>query len=113
MKKIIPIIEFRDELNKISPSFCAAKWNQGTLHLQTGHTHSCHHPKTHKIPLDEIEADPSALHNTQYKKLQRKKMLEGIRPEECDYCWRIEDSSPDALSYRSYKSFVPWSIPFI
>lgn len=113
MKKIIPILEFRDELNEISPSFCAAKWNQVTLHLQTGHTHSCHHPRPHKIPLDEIQSDPSALHNTQYKKLQRKKMLEGIRPEECDYCWRVEDSSTDAISDRTYKSFEMWSKPFI
>ena len=75
--QLIPIYEFRDEINKISPSFCAAKWQQVTLHLQLGHTHSCHHPRTHKIPLDELEENPSALHNTNYKKLQRKKMLEG------------------------------------
>lgn len=107
------IIEFRDNLNKISPSFCAAKWNQVTLHLQTGHTHSCHHPRTHKIPLDEIKRNPGALHNTEYKKLQRKKMLEGTRPNECDYCWRIEDSGLDAISDRTYKSMEPWARPYI
>lgn len=113
MSKIIPILNFRAKLNEISPSFCAAKWNQVTLHLQTGHTHSCHHPRTHKIPLDELAENPSALHNTSYKKLQRKKMLEGERPEECDYCWRVEDSSPDAISDRTYKSMEPWAKPYI
>jgi organic radical activating enzyme len=107
------IIEFRNRLNDISPSFCAAKWNQVTLHLQTGHTHSCHHPSTHKIPLNELTNNPSALHNTHYKKLQRKKMLEGVRPSECDYCWRIEDSSPDAISDRTFKSIEPWAAPYI
>ncbi len=109
----IPLVEFRNQLNEISPSFCAAKWNQTTLHLQTGHTHSCHHPQTHKIPLNEIANNPSALHNTSYKKLQRKKMLEGERPSECDYCWRIEDTGPDSLSDRTYKSVESWARPYI
>ena len=78
------IIAFQKKINDVSPSFCIAKWKQVTLHLQTGHNHSCHHPTTHKIPLDELAANPSALHNTQFKKSQRKLMLEGARPKECD-----------------------------
>ncbi len=113
MKKTIPILEYRDYINGVSPSFCAAKWQQVTLHLQTGHTHSCHHPRTHKIPLDELAANPSALHNTSFKKLQREKMLNGVRPEECDYCWRVEDSGPDAISDRIYKSKDAWARPFV
>ena len=105
------IIFIRDKLNSISPSFCVAKWQQVTMHLQTGHTHSCHHPQTHKIPLSELQDNPSALHNTNFKKLQRKKMLDGIRPKECDYCWRIEDSG--SISDRTYKSAEPWAEPHI
>lgn len=108
-----PIMLVRNKLNAISPSFCAAKWKQVTLHLQTGHTHSCHHPKTHKVPLSELEDNPGALHNTTYKKLQRKNMLEGVRPTECDYCWKIEDSGPDAISDRVYKSADSWARPYI
>lgn len=106
-------IQFRDRLNKISPSFCAAKWNQVTLHLQIGHTHSCHHPGTHKIPVGELHNNPGALHNTSYKKLQRKMMLEGTRPSECGYCWKIEDSAPDTLSDRTFKSMSQWASPYI
>lgn len=106
--------DFRDNtLNKISPSFCAAKWQQVTIHLHNGHTHSCHHPETHKIPLEEIKDNPSALHNTKFKKEQRKLMLEGKRPKECDYCWRVEDSASDELSDRTYKSYEPWAQPHI
>lgn len=103
----------RKQLDDISPSFCAAKWKQVTIHLQTGHTHSCHHPTTHRIPIEELKVNPSALHNTNFKKLQRKQMLEGTRPSECDYCWRVEDSSVDAISDRVYKSAEPWALPSI
>lgn len=104
-------IEVRDELNAVSPSFCLAKWLQVTIHLQNGQTHSCHHPSTHKVPLAELDADPSALHNTQKKKSFRKMMLEGERPKECDYCWKIEDSHPDSLSDRTFKSRDDWAYP--
>ena len=54
----------KDKLNTVGCGFCLAKWTQVTMHLHNGTTHSCHHPKPHKIPLDEILADPTALHNT-------------------------------------------------
>ena len=34
----------RDLLDKTGKGFCLAKWNQVTMHLGTGMTHSCHHP---------------------------------------------------------------------
>jgi hypothetical protein len=102
-----------DAMAEVSPTFCAAKWKQVTIHLQNGMTHSCHHPGTHKVPLAELAANPSALHNTQFKKEQRKLMLEGKRPSECDYCWRVEDSGTEALSDRTLKSNAQWAFPFI
>jgi len=97
------------EINQVSPSFCLAKWYNVSVHIPTGRTHSCYHPSTHKIPLEEIKIDVSALHNTNYKKSQRKLMLEGERPKECDFCWQIEDSG-NQLSDRAYRSkdvYVP------
>ena len=99
----------RDIINNVSPSFCTAKWLQTTLYLQNGYNHSCHHPSPHKIPLEEIEADPSALHNSKYKKQQRKSMLEGDRPKECSYCWNIEDLNNDYFSDRHYKTSDDWA----
>lgn len=87
----------KKQLSVISPTMCAAKWQQVTIHLGTGTTHSCHHPKVHPIPLEELVKNPSALHNTKYKKELRKQMLDGQRPDECDYCWRVEDN-PDRKS---------------
>jgi organic radical activating enzyme len=90
---------------------CYAKWKQVTLHLHNGYTHSCHHPAPHKIPLEEIEQDVSALHNTNFKKSQRKLMLKGEKPSECDYCWRTEESSKgeNVYSDRITKSLQPWA----
>lgn len=103
----------KTKLDNISPSFCAAKWKQVTIHLQNGHTHSCHHPDTHLIPLEEITVNPTALHNTEFKKQQRKMMLEGARPSECDYCWKIEDETTDNYSDRVYKSATATAFPYI
>jgi len=102
----------KNNLDPISSSFCAAKWKQVTIHLQNGHTHSCHHPRTHKVPIDELFQNPGALHNTNYKKEQRKQMLEGQRPKECNYCWTVEDNS-NSVSDRSYKSSEPWAAKYI
>jgi organic radical activating enzyme len=110
--KIIFYRKAKDLLDKVGPGMCLAKWYQVTLHLQNGHTHSCHHPNTHKIPVEEIEKDPSALHNTSFKKKQRQLMLTGERPSECHYCWNVEDSAPegaDVFSDRVYKSTDSWA----
>lgn len=98
---------WKEKLDAVSPSFCLAKWKQLTLHLQTGHKHSCHHPPTHKIDIKAIEDNPSALHNTEFSKHTRQQMLDGVRPVECGYCWKAEDSG--SLSDRVYKSATKWA----
>lgn len=95
--------ELLSKLNSVSSSFCLAKWYNVSIHIPTGHTHSCYHPRSHKIPIEEVKIDVSALHNTNYKKAQRKLMLEGTRPTECNFCWEIEDSG-NQLSDRAYRS---------
>ena len=99
----------KKQLDQKGCGFCLAKWTQVTMHLGTGLTHSCHHPVQHKIPLRELRNNPSALHNTRYKKKKRKEMLEGKRPSECNYCWNIEDNS-NSFSDRVFKSAEPWSL---
>lgn len=105
--------KFREQLDRVSPSFCLAKWLQVTMHLHSGHNHSCHHPKTHKTPLEEIRFNPSALHNTCFKKDQRLKMKTGTRPPECQYCWNIEDLGPSYFSDRTLKSSEFWAQPHL
>lgn len=83
-----------------TPTFCLAKFHHVTMYLQTGETHSCYHPQPHHIPLEELKINPSALHNTHQKKLERKMMLEGEKPSGCQYCWNIESMGGDYLSDR-------------
>lgn len=97
----------KQELDKVGKGFCLAKWFNVSLHIPTGRTHSCYHPRSHHVPLQEVKIDVSALHNTNYKKQQRKIMLENSRPEECEFCWQIEDSGTQ-LSDRAYRSKDVW-----
>jgi pyruvate-formate lyase-activating enzyme len=91
-------------LDKLSPSFCGAKWYNATIWLGSGMTTSCHHPPAHKISLDSIKDNPSAIHNTPEKKQQRQQMQNGVRPAGCDYCWKLEDVGTQ--SDRIYKSKI-------
>jgi organic radical activating enzyme len=99
IKKVIPITNAT-----ISPTFCMAKWHHTTIYLQTGETHSCYHPAPHRIPLEEIADNPSALHNTKEKKQQRRQMFQGDKPNGCSYCWKIEAMGADYVSDRHIKT---------
>ncbi len=106
IKKSEQLLKIKDAPN----GFCLAKWYQVTIDLSRGLNHSCHHPERHLIPLDELAKSPSALHNTEFKKIQRKKMQEGVRPDECSYCWKIEDTPGNHLnSDRFIKSTDDWA----
>ena len=98
IQKFIPI------MNEVSPTFCLAKWHHTTIYLQTGETHSCYHPPPHKIPLEEIAIDASALHNTSQKKMERLEMLNGGKPSGCNYCWNIEALGEDYISDRKERN---------
>lgn len=97
----------KDLVDGVSSSFCAAKWYNASIWLGNGRTASCHHPLAHHVKTSEILKDPSALHNTSEKKLARKQMLKGERPQECGYCWRVEDLKNEKIySDRVFKSMV-------
>jgi hypothetical protein len=93
--------------DQLGPSLCLAKWQQVSLHLPTGLTNSCYHPPLHEIDASLLKDNPGALHNTPYKKSQRKIMLRNERPQECSYCWTQEDMGN--LSDRHYRSGEPWA----
>ena len=98
----------QQKLDTVSPSMCLAKWKQVSLHLTNGMNNSCYHPPLHQIDASKLASNPGALHNTDHKKQMRKMMLEGVRPEECGYCWAMEDNGK--LSDRHYRSGEPWAI---
>ena len=91
-------------LDKLSPSFCGAKWYNATKWLGSGRTTSCHHPPAHFISVESVKANYKALHNTPEKKADRRKMQLGERPLGCEYCWKIEDMGSEVASDRPDKS---------
>lgn len=97
----------KEKLDAVSPCMCLAKWKQVSLHLTNGLNNSCYHPPLHQINVADIEKNPSALHNTSQKLLARTQMIQGERPEECSYCWAMEDNGK--LSDRHYRSGEPWA----
>lgn len=92
---------------ELGEALCLAKWQQVSLHLTNGLTNSCYHPPLHEIDASLLETNPSALHNTPYKKERRKEMLEGKKCGECSYCWNIEATGN--LSDRHYRSGESWA----
>lgn len=93
-------------IDPISASFCAAKWYNATIWLGSGTTTSCHHPLGHQIDPIKVAENPKLLHNTPHKKNCRKQMQEGVRPSECEYCWKIEDIQRDNVSDRVFKTVL-------
>lgn len=91
-------------LDAVSPTFCAAKWLDATIWLSEGFSTSCHHNPLHRINLDDLATNPSALHNTEQKRLERQAMLRGEQPSGCQYCWKIENET-SSFSDRVYKSY--------
>lgn len=93
-------------LDPLSSSMCGAKWYNATIWLGSGMTTSCHHPLPHKVSVEDVIANPKALHNTPQKKEERRQMQCGERPEGCEYCWKVEDIGRDNISDRVYKSVI-------
>ncbi len=103
--------ETAERLGAISPTACGAKWFQTTLHLFNGNTQSCHHVKSHRVPLKELKKTPASLHNSRTKMAVRSQMLKGRQVDECRYCWDIEKVG--GVSDRQIKSSAGWSFPLL
>jgi organic radical activating enzyme len=95
---------------KIKDSFCSAKWLMVTMHFGMGENHSCYHPPIHRWNLNDVKLDPSTLHNTTHKIQQRKLMLKGHKPEECNYCFDMESINPAVISDRKRFTNETWSL---
>lgn len=102
----VDYLDFKEKvLDPISSTFCAAKWYEVTLWLYMKSGASCHHNPSQQIQLSD---DPSALHNTEQKIVERNMMLSGERVKGCHYCWDAEDSG--IISDRMMKSYgYHWS----
>lgn len=82
---------------KTSNTFCMAKFHESTIWLYSSNIAACHH-----TPFSTPGKDKVTFFNNYSKRLQQDKMLKGEKPEECNYCWKIE--STGSVSDRELKS---------
>lgn len=94
---------FVNDLNKVSKTFCLAKYDQFTVHIHQAIVHSCHLSQTKNITEDMIENAFSYFNFKEIKEL-RKDMKNGKQISDCTYCWKIENNS-NLNSERHIKSF--------
>lgn len=67
---------------------CQSKWAWSTVYLNTGITRSCHRTAETELTPENFEN----FHNTELKKADRQRMLEGKWPEtSCGYCREVEE----------------------
>lgn len=105
----LPPEESKALIDKVSASFCSAKWLQLTLNLHNGETASCCLTKPIKVPLTSANENPASFHNLPENFSDRQQMLKGSKPSSCDFCWKQEEQNPATPSERVLKSAAPWA----
>lgn len=86
---------------------CQLKWNWSTLYLYKGVTASCHRAGHGQLTPETFDT----FHNTEKKQSERKRMLDGLWPEDssCYYCRDIEQSggSSDRMRHLAVPNQSP------
>lgn len=92
----------KEILDSVSPTFCLAKWHRTTIRTDQGLSYSCHHCVPEEVDRQSVIEDSRNMVSPPQVQEQRRQMLNGERPKECEYCWQAEDSGQ--ISDRITKS---------
>jgi MoaA/NifB/PqqE/SkfB family radical SAM enzyme len=96
----LKLIELRD---KVSPTFCLAKFHESSIWVYSGKIASCHY-----TPFIQVGNTVETFYNPPEKRQQQKEMVSGNQPPACDSCWRYEnlgltsDRTRKSLSFRDH-----------
>lgn len=82
-----------------SQTLCLAKFHESTIWLYESKIASCHH-----TPFLLTGKDSLTFYNPEGRRQQQDSMLKGNKPEECNYCWKLE--AQDVVSDRENKSLA-------
>lgn len=88
--------EIRD---KTSQTLCLAKFHESTIWLYESKIASCHH-----TPFLLTGNDTLTFYNPEGRRQQQDSMLNGNKPTECNYCWKLE--AENVVSDREKKSLA-------
>jgi len=91
----------RERLDQLSSSYCLVKWRHATLNFATGSVKSCCHLPFRPVDLASTTRGHQ-LHDTAADQYERKQMINGERPQSCEYCWAMEDLG-------HYSDRIDWS----
>jgi pyruvate-formate lyase-activating enzyme len=80
-----------------SQTLCLAKFHESTIWLYESKIASCHH-----TPFLLTGNDTLTFYNPEGRRQQQAAMLTGNKPDECNYCWKLE--AQDVVSDREKKS---------
>ena len=83
--------------NKTSTTMCLAKFHEATIWLYSSKISSCHH-----TPMIVTGETMLTFFNPLGKRQQQDSMLNGDKPSECNYCWKLEEQG--VTSDRELKS---------
>ena len=100
-------------LDRVSKTFCIAKWLQVTLNLHTGSNASCCLTPSSRFSIDGVKENLNYFHNTEENKKDRKDLLDGKKIKNCNFCWNQESAGNALNSERVYKSASPWSHKYL
>jgi len=88
--------EIRD---KTSQTLCLAKFHESTIWLYESKIASCHH-----TPFLLTGNDTLTFYNPEGRRQQQDSMLNGNKPTDCNYCWKLE--AENVVSDREKKSLA-------
>jgi len=89
---------------KTSNTLCLAKFHEATIWLYSSKIASCHH-----TPMVTPGESLVTFFNPADKRDQQNRMLLGEKPEECNYCWNLEEqglTSDRELKSLSFKNVL-------
>jgi hypothetical protein len=89
----------QDLRNQTSQTLCLAKFHESTIWLYESKIASCHH-----TPFLLTGNDTLTFYNPEGRRQQQYSMLKGNKPDECNYCWKLE--AQDVVSDREKKSLA-------
>lgn len=91
--------ELKSIKDSTSQTICLAKFHESTIWLYESKIASCHH-----TPFLLTGNDVITFYNPPGRRIQQDSMLNGNKPSECNYCWKLEDQG--VVSDREKKSLA-------